>query len=367
MVKVPGCNAIVDGFQYSSNLVCPNYVFFLTHMHTDHYKGLTPTWNRGSIYCSPETAVLLKDLYPEISRIIPLELDVTHWVVLNAHTNEGINVTLMDANHCIGSVMILFQGEKSGNILYTGDFRYLPRMLAHPALLDSLGNLIKINHLFLDNTFSDPDYNFPPQEVCTEMLIKAIEENPDSDVWIKIECFGREQLLIDIANYFNTLVVIDCKMYRRISLLGLTPERFSTNEDDGYIKVVTGKKMKELYDRNRNQMKTIGIWLSGWHKGFSKNVGLGTVSYKIPYSLHSNCEELKCFTREIHASRVTFTSSCAGKNKGNFQILEETYNRPSSPPSQIASITPIRRKIVNPQTSLLKKVKKPKVFGSKIK
>ena len=43
MVKVPGCNAIVDGFQYTSELVCPNYIFFLTHMHSDHYQGLSPS------------------------------------------------------------------------------------------------------------------------------------------------------------------------------------------------------------------------------------------------------------------------------------------------------------------------------------
>ena len=367
MVKVPGCNAIVDGFQYTSNLVCPNYIFFLTHMHTDHYKGLTPTWNRGPIYCSPETAILLKDLYPEIPRIIPLELNFCHWIVLNSQTNEGINVTLMDANHCAGSVMLLFQGEKTGIILFTGDFRFIPSMLKYPSLLDSSGNLIKINHLFLDNTFSSPDFTFPPQEVCYQMLRDAIEENHDSDIWIKIECFGREEILIDLANYFKTLIVVNCKMYRRICLLGLSPEKFSTSEEDGYIKVVSGEKMKELYDRNKNQLKTVGVWLTGWCKNYSKSTDNGVVCYRIPFSLHSNSLELKEFVKAINATRITFTSSCAAKSKGNHEIMEETYKRSISPPAHQISSTPIKRKIVNPQSTILKKVKRPKVFGSKIK
>ena len=34
----------------------------------------------------------------------------------------GITVTVLDANHCPGSAMFLFQGY-FGSVLYTGDFR----------------------------------------------------------------------------------------------------------------------------------------------------------------------------------------------------------------------------------------------------
>lgn len=110
-----------------------------------------------------------------------MELDETHWIPLDPKGTKGVNVTFMEANHCIGAVMILFQGEM-GTLLHTGDFRFMPQMLEHPALNDSSCNYITINHLFLDNTFCDPSYNFPPQEECTELIKKVIEENPDSDV-----------------------------------------------------------------------------------------------------------------------------------------------------------------------------------------
>jgi hypothetical protein len=367
MVKVPNCNAIVDGFSYTSTLVKPNYTYFLTHMHSDHYKGLCPSWNRGPIYCSPETAILLKAMYPGIKRIYSLELNVTHWIILDNSLNEGINVTLLDANHCIGSVMILFQGEKTENILYTGDFRYDPSMLSNACLLDSSGNLIEISHLFLDNTFNSPDFVFPSQTVCKNLLFQVIEENPLCDVWIKNECFGRESLLIELSYRFNTLIVVDPKAYERVVLLNAHPERFSTNEKDGFIHVVNSKTMSMLYDRNQNQIKTIGIWLTGWCKEFTKTDEYGVIRYKIPYSGHSNYEELREFTKAVQALKVTFTSSCAKKQKGNIIIAEETYKRRSTQTPKV-SIEPeiVKRVMINPQASTLKKVKKPRVLGAKI-
>lgn len=365
MVKIPGYNLIVDGFKYSNEIESPNTVFFLTHMHSDHYQGLSSTWNKGSIYCSHQTAILLKDMY-NIPSIIPLELDVTHWIILDPKKKEGVNVTLMDANHCVGSVMILFQGQPGGTILYTGDFRYKPEMLENKCLLNSLNQLIHIDHLYLDNTFDDPEFNFPSQEVCYDMIIKAIEENPKSDIWIKIECFGREQLLLDLANYFKTVIVVDWKIYRRIQLLGMNLERFVMNESDGYIRVVGGEQMKGLRSRNVGGIKTVGIWLSGWCKVYSKTIGPEAITYKVPYSLHSNYNELIEFTSRISKSKLTCTSSCSKKSKGYYAMIDHTYSNLSLETAPNVPIIPVKRKLKVPSAAILTKKKKPNRFGSKI-
>jgi len=65
----------------------------------------------------------------------------------------GRKVTLIDANHCPGAVMILVTGDK-GRVLHTGDFRYKKSMLEwFPDPID---------HLYLDNTFATERENFPP-------------------------------------------------------------------------------------------------------------------------------------------------------------------------------------------------------------
>lgn len=53
--------------------------------------------------------------------IHPLELDEPYMLPLDDIGKETMTVTLIDANHCPGSVMFLFQGY-FGSILYTGQY-----------------------------------------------------------------------------------------------------------------------------------------------------------------------------------------------------------------------------------------------------
>jgi DNA cross-link repair 1A protein len=90
-------------------------------------------------------------------------------------------VSLIDANHCPGSVCFLFEIEKRDEndmstrfrILHTGDFRCSERFLAHPLL-----SSYRVNHptaqtldlVYLDTTYSDPQYRFPCQKLILEAL-----------------------------------------------------------------------------------------------------------------------------------------------------------------------------------------------------
>lgn len=48
---------IVDRFKKISRVSCTSW--FLTHFHADHYGGLSGSFNKGTIYCSPPTARLV--------------------------------------------------------------------------------------------------------------------------------------------------------------------------------------------------------------------------------------------------------------------------------------------------------------------
>uniref|UniRef100_A0A8C6PVV7 5' exonuclease Apollo n=1 Tax=Nothobranchius furzeri TaxID=105023 RepID=A0A8C6PVV7_NOTFU len=100
---------------------CPGArLFFLSHMHSDHTVGLTSTWSNRPIFCSPTTATLLKlKLQVKEKWIHPLELSEPHLLHLDEINKEKLSVTLIDANHCPGAVMFLFEGY-FGSILYTG-------------------------------------------------------------------------------------------------------------------------------------------------------------------------------------------------------------------------------------------------------
>ncbi|KAK8602410.1 hypothetical protein V6N12_052218 [Hibiscus sabdariffa] len=97
---IPGTPFRVDAFRYLRG-DCSHW--FLTHFHMDHYQGLTKSFRHGKIYCSSVTA-----------RLVNLKLGIP-WAMLqvlplNQKINiSGIYITCLDANHCPGSIMILFE------------------------------------------------------------------------------------------------------------------------------------------------------------------------------------------------------------------------------------------------------------------
>ena len=153
----------------------------MTHIHTDHLKGLKDDWNLGRIYCSKVTRRLLIDRYPNLKvHTIGLELQEEHLIYLDKTQNEeSITVTLFDSNHCPGSVMYLFKGI-IGSVLHTGDFRYSRRIFSNYPLLypnekdnEELRAIsTSVDHLIVDCTFGDPNIIFPAQDDA----MRSIEE-----------------------------------------------------------------------------------------------------------------------------------------------------------------------------------------------
>jgi mRNA degradation ribonuclease J1/J2 len=59
MVLLPFTNIIVDEFSHCKKNKSIKYVHFLTHMHSDHFVGMSEGWNHGRIYCTQISANLL--------------------------------------------------------------------------------------------------------------------------------------------------------------------------------------------------------------------------------------------------------------------------------------------------------------------
>lgn len=154
-------------------------LFFLSHMHSDHTVGLSSTWARP-LYCSPISAYLLhRHLQVSKRWIRALEVGESHVLPLDEIGRETMTVTLIDANHCPGSVMFLFEGY-FGTILYTGDFRYTPSMLKEPAL--RVGK--QIHTLYLDNTNCNPALVLPSQQEAARQIVELIRKHPQHHIKI---------------------------------------------------------------------------------------------------------------------------------------------------------------------------------------
>jgi hypothetical protein len=201
-----GMPICVDGFRFGAIPGCNAY--FLSHFHADHYGGITSSWDAGPIYCSQTTANLVRtSLHVQPHLICPLPFDLPTTVP----GTGGVQVTLLDANHCPGSSLFLFEGPQTCHILtppagstkpaipprhitfrylLCGDFRASPRHTNHPTIKGK-----RLDIIYLDTTYCNPRYCFPAQEMvinaCAEMVrraapeqcrvgtLKAEEEEPD--------------------------------------------------------------------------------------------------------------------------------------------------------------------------------------------
>ena len=150
---MPDIPFAVDAFRYGR--VEGISAYFLSHFHSDHYTGLHKNWDHGKIYASRVTAALVKQQLQVSSEWI-VELPIDQAVEV-----DGVTVTLIDANHCPGSVLFLFEykvGDKKHVILHCGDFRASPRQTNHPALHRKF-----VDSIYLDTTYLNPRYAFPSQ------------------------------------------------------------------------------------------------------------------------------------------------------------------------------------------------------------
>ncbi|KND94738.1 DNA cross-link repair protein pso2/snm1 [Tolypocladium ophioglossoides CBS 100239] len=169
---IPGFNICVDAFRYGAVKGCEAY--FLSHFHSDHYIGLTGNWRHGPIYCSKVTGRLVKQQLRTASKwVVELEFEKSYDI-----PGTGATVTMIPANHCPGSSLFLFEKslDKGANkrmqrILHCGDFRACPEHVGHPLLkpdvVDSITGKTKqqtINMCYLDTTYLNPRYSFPPQD-----------------------------------------------------------------------------------------------------------------------------------------------------------------------------------------------------------
>ncbi|XP_034552082.1 5' exonuclease Apollo [Notolabrus celidotus] len=290
---IPHTPLAVDFWQVRK---CPGTrLFFLSHMHSDHTVGLSSTWTDRVIYCSPTTATLLRlKLQVKEQWIHPLEVGEPHLLPLDDISKERLTVTLIDANHCPGSVMFLFEGY-FGSILYTGDFRYTPSMLREPCLRTNT----TIDILYLDNTNCDPNRTLPTRQRATQQIKEIIRSHPNHNVVIGLYTLGKESLLLELAMEFKTWIEVSFERMETLKALEL-PDVFTTGIGAGRIRVVDQSAIVSaaVQQWNKEQPTLAIIPTSRVLVSCHPNI------HVVPYSDHSSYQELEDFVSALKPTSI---------------------------------------------------------------
>lgn len=206
------------------------------------------------------------NIHPNL--VVSLDLQKTFTIDLDKDSKIQMDLTLYDSNHCIGGAMFLLEGY-FGTILHTGDFRF------DPYILDFFKDK-KIDTLYLDDTFCDKIYDFPPRKEAGEQIISIIEKfSEDTKILVASDTLGKEELFTNIAHKFETLIVVPQErlaMIKCIQKVVDLPDVFTQDPEKGRIHVVSKKEL--TYKRvlnERNERPTIGIIPSGWAEAYKTN------------------------------------------------------------------------------------------------
>ncbi|GAA99433.1 uncharacterized protein L969DRAFT_60909 [Mixia osmundae IAM 14324] len=257
----------------------PTSLHLLSHVHSDHTVGLANTTGnvssmfQGRIVCSAITKDLLLHLMPEEWRILtaegyaggekvqrypfshlrrnirgrphdclrPIELDERHRFELHGHT---VDVTLIDANHCPGSTMMLIEQVEPSpvTVLYTGDIRaepdYLETLREHPILreyaLPSTSDVKgkrraspdsprkTLDRIYLDTAASCCTAELLPKQEAVEQVLSHIARFPAETIFfLNAWTWGYELLVEAVAERFNTRIHVDAYKFAQYSRIGL--------------------------------------------------------------------------------------------------------------------------------------------------
>ncbi|GAA5939221.1 uncharacterized protein JCM15063_004456 [Sporobolomyces koalae] len=229
---------------------------FLTHAHTDHLVGLDSPHFTGTIYMTPVTNCLVRNTVTAPDRVSwqefgqarskgPVrkfdnlfkvkrarqqgqrgvdqirEIHLNQPITLTGYNEDDwVRVTAIDANHCLGSCMYLFEGVVDGSArscLVTGDLRaepwYLDSLkhnpllapfLAHPSTVDTVKSFRSLDCIYLDTSNVTLDEELVPKEEAVRDLINLINKFPrDTKFFLNSWTWGYEDMLKGIFHAFG--------------------------------------------------------------------------------------------------------------------------------------------------------------------
>ncbi|XP_023523510.1 DNA ligase 6-like isoform X2 [Cucurbita pepo subsp. pepo] len=251
---IPKSRFVVDAFSHAGEF---SVSYFLSHFHSDHYAGLSPTWCKGIIFCSDVTARLLLEVLK-----VPLpfvqSLPLREPVVIDGCEDESIEY--------IVNMIQKIGGESKG----------------------SMGSV-----LFLIATY----------------------------------VIGKEKILLQIASRCNRKIMVDARKMKVLRILGYGGESgvFTEHENESDVHVVGWNVLGEFwpyfrpnFDRMNDIMvekgysKVVGFVPTGWtyemkHKNFSVRSKDSLEIHLVPYSEHSNYNEIREFVKFLKPRRVVPT------------------------------------------------------------
>ncbi|CAR25805.1 hypothetical protein ZYGR_0A03750 [Zygosaccharomyces rouxii] len=353
IVKLFSLQIVVDGFAYDRHGDIEHY--FLSHFHSDHYGGLKKSWTNGIIYASSITINLVRDKFKiDGSRLRPLPMNEKIWIT------DKVSVVLLDANHCPGAVVFLFEEYDNDavvkTVLHTGDFR------ANNKLIEEVKRwTTRLDEVYLDTTYLIPGFHFPSQESVLEVTsnfakdlvnrgFQSIFQNDQKSIvnythqspklykllfLVGTYTIGKEKLAISLAQVLGTKIFIPAgtPRHRMISqYMEYFPSGLITHDVKEScvhlvpLRILNSKDSIQSYFQNYSSIyeDVVGFIPTGWTftSKWAKKPEFSTILSRMDY-----CKEVLHNTQD--ALDINFVLKQFKKYQ-RFQVFKVPYSEHSS-------------------------------------
>uniref|UniRef100_A0A2C9JPP3 DNA cross-link repair 1A protein n=1 Tax=Biomphalaria glabrata TaxID=6526 RepID=A0A2C9JPP3_BIOGL len=329
--KIPGTAITVDAFRFGVIPGCLAYI--LTHFHYDHYGGLTKKFSQP-IYCSKVTGNLVQ------KRLGVDEKWINRLPLWQPCQVAGVTLTFMEANHCPGAVIILFELQDGRKILHTGDFRASVEMEQYTMLQN-----VTISELYLDTTYCNPCYAFPAQreviDFVVSLVLNFVAETPKTLIVCGAYTIGKERIFHSIAKILDTSICVMSDKKKVLDCLEDDDLKSRTTLDwlKGQVHVLPMGKLnqKGLFEHHSKYPQftsVLALEPTGWtyqdkleslqnlKPKWSKN---NVTLYGVPYSEHSSYLELKRFVQFLKPKKILPTVN--NGNPSARQKMEDIFKQ----------------------------------------
>mgnify|MGYP002784182343 CR=1 FL=1 len=112
--------------------------------------------------------------------------------------------------------------------------------------------------------------------------------NEHTRIYVALDTYGKEEVLEHIAKELEVYIVVDEQKYEILRAMGRDLELYTTNYDEGFIQVITKRRMGEPPDLPQQQT----------------HLPTPFPIQCLPYSLHSNFQEIHDFVNSIRPSYI---------------------------------------------------------------
>ncbi|WVZ07015.1 hypothetical protein V8G54_020361 [Vigna mungo] len=205
-------------------------------------------------------------------------------------------------------------------------------MVSEPALTSFVG----ADAVFLDTTYCNPKFVFPSQEESIDYVASVVErverECGDSNdkvlFLVATYVIGKEKILLELARRFKRKIHVDARKMEVLRVLGYGESgEFTENGLESNIHVVGWNvlgetwpyfrpnfvKMKEVMaERGGSYSRVVGFVPTGWtyevkRSRFAVKSKDSFQIHLVPYSEHSNYDELREYVKFLKPKRVVPT------------------------------------------------------------